>query len=121
MRIAVASLVSVCVAVVLAPTAGATTAPTLRVIPGSTPSIQGTGFVPRTIVRLRVTGSGVVLRLILVRSGSGGGFSVKLPIGSSCGVTVVNAAGAGTRHARVATGLARQCPPPPPIRAPGSG
>ena len=87
---------------------------------GPTLAIQGTGFVPRTIVRLRVTASGAVLRVVLVRSGVGGGFSVKLPIGAPCGVTVVNATGVGARHARVATGFARQCPPPPPIRAPGS-
>ena len=116
MRIALASLASVCVAVVGAPTVGATTAPKLQVVPGSMLSIQGTGFVPRTVVRLRVTGSGVVLRMFLVRSGPGGGFSVRLPLGQSCGMTVVNAAGTGNRHARVATGLARPCPPPPPIR-----
>jgi len=116
MRTAVASLVAICAIVVLGATSAAAAAPSLRVLPGSTLTIQGAGFVPRTVVRLRVTGSGAVLRTVLVRSGAGGGFSVKLPMGASCGVTVIDATGVRDRHARVATGFGRQCPPPPPIR-----
>jgi hypothetical protein len=115
-RIAIASLVCVLVAVAAAAAVSAATGPTLRVVPGSTLAVQGSGFVPRTLVRLRVTSLGKVLRVVLVRAGATGGFTARLPLGSACGVTVVSATGARGRHARVVTGLERLCPPPPPIR-----
>jgi hypothetical protein len=46
---------------------------------------------------------------------------MKVPLSGSCGVTLISAAGVRDRHARVATGFARQCPPPPSIRFPGAG
>ena len=120
-RIAVASLAAVSAAVFLAPPVGAAAPAALHVLPGSTLAVQGTGFVPNTVVRLRVTRSGTVLRVVLVRAGVRGGFTAKLPSAPGCGVTVVSATGALDRRARVATGLERRCPPPPPIRAPGAG
>ena len=120
MRTDVASLVASCAVVVLGAAPAVAAAPSLRVVPGSMRTIQGAGFVPRTIVRLRLTVTGSVLRLVLVRAGAGGGFSVTLPPPPTCGVIVVNATGVRDRHARVATDFGRRCPPPPPIRAPDS-
>lgn len=116
MRIAFASVVAICAVAVLGASPAVAAAPSLRVVQGSTLTIQGAGFVPRTIVRLRLTVSGSVLRMVLVRAGAGGGFSLTLPLSPKCGVIVVNATGVRERQARVATGLARPCPPPPPIR-----
>ena len=120
MRIAVVWLAVIAVAIALTPTAGAA-GPTLRVLPGSTLSVQGTGFVPRTVVRLRVTESGVVLRVVLVRTGARGGFVVRLPAVETCTPTQITATWVRGRLARVpAPWFVRECPPPPPLDpAPG--
>jgi hypothetical protein len=115
-RIAIPSLVSALVAVLTPPSAGAATEPTLRVVPGSTLAVHASGFVPRTVVRLRVMSSGKVLRVVFVRAGVAGGFTARLQLTPACGVIVVSAMGTRDRRAHVATGVARLCPPPPPIR-----
>jgi hypothetical protein len=115
MRLAAASLLAICVAVALAPTAGAA-GPTLRVVPGPSLAVQGAGFVPQTLVRLRLTGSGHVLRVVLVRAGTRGGFLVRFPALERCSPSLITATGTRERQARVpAAWFVRECPPPPPL------
>ena len=120
MRIAVTSFVCALAVAALCAAAGAATGPALRVVPGSMLAVQGSGFVPRTVVRLRLTSAGKVLGVVVVRAGAGGGFTARLTARPACGVAVVTATGVGDRRARVATGLTRLCPPPPPIPSPGA-
>jgi hypothetical protein len=115
MRIVVASILAAGLTAALAPTAEAA-APTLRVVPGPALAVQGTGFVPRTLVRLRLTQPGEVVRAVWVRTGSRGGFLVRFPALEPCSVGQITASGARTLRARVPTAwLVRECPPPPPL------
>jgi len=116
MRIAVGGMLAICAGTLLASTATAATTPTLRVTPGPSLTVQGAGFVPRSLVRLRVTDSGVVLRVVSVRAGARGGFLVRFPSLETCSPTAITAAGTLGRQARVpAAWFVRECPPPPPL------
>jgi hypothetical protein len=115
MWILVATAAAVCIVTALAPAAGAAT-PTLRMVPGAPLAVEGTGFVPRTTVRLRLTSSGRLQRVVVVRTGVQGGFRRRLPEPQTCSLTVVTATGAGGRQARLPmTWFVRRCAPPPPI------
>ena len=116
MRIVVASIVVACVAAAtLASTATAAT-PTVRVVTAPSLTVRGTGFVPRTIVRLRLVRAGDVVRSVRVRAGSRGGFLVRFPALEACSVTAITASGQRERRARVpAAWFVRECPPPPPL------
>lgn len=114
MRTVVAAILVSCVAAALAPSAAAR-GPTLRVVPGPALAVAGQGFVPRTLVRVRLTRAGDVVRAVWVRAGSRGGFLVRFPALETCSVTLVSASGARERRARVpAAWFVRECPPPPP-------
>jgi hypothetical protein len=115
MRIAVVTMLAMGLAAALAATAGAA-GPTLRVVPGPSLTVQGTGFVPRTLVRLRVTSTGAVVRTAVVRTGAKGGFVTRFPLLEMCSATRITAAGVRDRLARVPTAwFVRECPPPPPL------
>jgi len=115
MRVAAIVLAAIGLVTVLAPGAGAA-GPTLRVVPGPALAVQGAGFVPRTTVRVRLTGEGVVLRVAVVRTGPRGGFVVRFSALESCSATSITATGARERQARVPTAwFVRECPPPPPL------
>lgn len=116
MRIVASSVVAACVvAAALTGTASAAT-PTLRVVTAPTLTVQGAGFVPRTLVRLRLVQAGDVIRSVRVRAGSRGGFLVRFPALEACSVSAITAWGAGERRARVpAAWFVRECPPPPPL------
>jgi len=115
MRIAIVTVGAICAGTLLASTAMAAT-PTLRVTPGPSLTVQGAGFVPRSLVRLRVTDSGAVLRMVTVRAGARGGFLVRFPSLETCSPTAITATGPGVRPARVPTAwFVRECPPPPPL------
>ena len=73
MRIAAASLLVTCVAALLATADVRAAGPALRIVPGPSLAVAGTGFVPRTIVLVRLKGPDVA-RLVRVRSGRNGGF-----------------------------------------------
>jgi hypothetical protein len=110
------TLVVAALVTVTASTAAAASSPSLRVVPGPALTIAGAGFVPRTLVRLRLTSSGRVLRILSVRTGGRGGFHVRFPALEACSPTLITAAGAGGRLARVpAAWFVRECPPPPPL------
>lgn len=120
MRAAVAVALVVCSSMIVVPSAPAS-APVLRVVPGPTLVVAGAGFVPRTLVRLRLTRSGVVVRTTSVRAGGRGGFVVRLPGIEACATTLVTATGVQGRRPRVpASWFVRECPPPPPL-APALG
>ena len=88
--------------------------PALRIVPGPSLAVAGTGFVPRTIVLLRLKGPDVA-RLVRVRSGRNGGFLVRFAI-ENCSLTAITAAGTQNRSARIPTPwFVRECPPPPPL------
>ena len=96
--------------------ASAASSPSLRVVPGPTLALAGAGFVPRTLVRLRITSTGHVLRVASVRTGARGGFLVRFPALEPCSPTLVVASGIDGRRARVPTvWFVRECPPPPPL------
>ena len=122
MRIAVIMVLAICAGALSASTAVAGT-PTLRVTPGPSLTVQGAGFVPRSLVRLRVTDSGVVLRVVSVRAGARGGFLVRFPSLETCSPTAITATGPGVPQTRVPLAwFVRECPPPPPLApAPNPG
>ena len=98
--------------------AEAAASPTLRIVPGQSLVVAGTGFVPRTVVVLRVGGPDVA-RVARVRSGRTGQFRATFPSLTTCSVSSVTARGARDRFARVPVAwFVRECPPPPPL-APG--
>ena len=114
MRRLLLTLVLAALVAVPASTAAASSSPSLRVVPGPTLTIAGAGFVPRALVRLRLTSSGRVLRILSVRTGGRGGFLVRFPALETCSPTLITASGAGGRLARVpAAWFVRECPPPP--------
>jgi len=115
MRIAVVTVLAICAGALWASTAVAA-APTLRIVPGLSLTVQGAGFLPRSLVRLRVTDSGSVLRVVSVRTGSRGGFLVRFAALETCSPTAITATGPGVRQARVPLAwFVRECPPPPPL------
>jgi hypothetical protein len=94
------------------------TAPTLHVASGPSLVLVGTGFAPRSLVRLRVSGPGVDRRAS-VRVGDRGGFTTRFAGLDPCSVKEATASGANGARARVPTPwFVRECPPPPPL-APG--
>lgn len=114
MRIAGVSLLVACVAALLATADVRAAGPTLRTVPGPSLAVAGTGFVPRTIVLLRLKGPDVA-RLVRVRSGRNGGFLVRFAV-ANCALTSVTATGVRGRVARVPIAwFVRECPPPPPL------
>lgn len=116
MRVSVLTLVA---AGVICAGAESAATPTLRVAPGPSLTLAGAGFVPRTVVVLRLKGPSVA-RLARVRSGRGGGFLVRFAV-DGCSVTTVTAVGVGSRTARVPTAwFVRECPPPPPLAPVGN-
>jgi hypothetical protein len=117
-RIALGSLFAVCVASLLVSGEIRAAAPTVRVVPGPSLAISGTGFVPRTLVRVRLVGHGIE-RVVRVRSGPTGGFLARFAL-EKCSLTAITASGIRSRSARVPTPwFVRECPPPPPL-APGA-
>jgi hypothetical protein len=89
-------------------------APTLRVVPGPSLAVAGTGFVPRTVVVLRLNGPAVE-RVVRVTSGRRGGFLVRFAL-EKCSLTTITASGIRSRSARIPLPwFVRECPPPPPL------
>jgi hypothetical protein len=116
-RIALASLLSACLAALLGVGDADAATPTIRVVPGPTLVVSGAGFVPRTFVRVRLAGPGID-RVVRVRSGRLGGFLARFAL-EKCSLTAITASGMGSRGARVPPSwFVRECPPPPPL-APG--
>jgi hypothetical protein len=104
--------------VLVAPGLAASDTPTLRVASGPSLVLVGTGFMPRSLVRVRVTGPGVD-RSLSVRAGAKGAFTTRFAGLDPCAVKQATASGAGGTRARVPTPwFVRECPPPPPL-APG--
>ena len=86
-------------------------APTLRVVPGPSLAVAGTGFVPRTVVVLRLNGPAVA-RVVRVTSGRRGGFLVRFAL-EKCSLTTITASGIRSRSARIPLPwFVRECPPP---------
>jgi hypothetical protein len=101
---------------VTAASAAATYSAHVRVAPGPTLVVVGSGFAPRETVRLHVTGKGIDRRAA-VRAGARGGFLVRFAGVERCSPTAVAAVGADSRRARVpAAWFIRECPPPPPLQ-----
>ena len=115
MRIVLAAILAAGMTGVSA-SAAAAAAPALRVVPGPALAVQGTGFVPRALVQLRLAQAGDVVRAVWVRAGSRGGFLVRFPALERCSVSQITASGPRARQARVpTTWFIRECPPPPPL------
>ena len=118
MRIVLVWLVAACVAGLLGSADARAAAPTLRVVSGPSLTIAGAGFVPRTMVRVRLIGPSTE-RTVRVRTGPAGGFVARFAL-ERCSLTAITASGLGSRSARVpTTWFVRECPPPPPL-APGA-
>jgi hypothetical protein len=103
-------------AVGLATSSAAATAPTLRL--GSTTGLAlvGSGFKPRVLVTVRVVAPDFTRRVV-VRAGPRGVFRVTLPALDRCEPTLVVARAANGAVARVPVPrLVRDCMPPPPIQ-----
>lgn len=116
MRIVAASLIAACAAAAALPSTAAAATPTLRVVTAPALAVQGAGFVPRTLVRLRLVRAGEIVRSVRVRAGSRGGFLVRFPALEACSVSAITASGPGERRSRVpASWFVRECPPPPPL------
>jgi hypothetical protein len=96
----------------------ASTTPRLRVASGSSLVLVGTGFAPRSLVRLRVTGPGVDRRAS-AKASARGGFTTGVTVLYPCSIREATASAANGTRARVPTPwFVRECPPPPPL-APG--
>ncbi len=123
MRIALVSAFAA-VALVAVPPGDATVAassgaPTLRVGNGPFMVLVGSGFAPRSLVRVRVTGNGIDRRAS-VRTNLRGGFVTRFPGLDRCSVKQATARTIGGVLARVPPPwFIRECPPPPPL-APGA-
>jgi hypothetical protein len=92
--------------------------PTLRIVPGPSLVVAGTGFVPQTVVVVRVGGPDAA-RVARVRSGRTGRIRAAFPGLTTCSASAVTARGVRDRFARVPVAwFVRECPPPPPL-APG--
>lgn len=115
-----ARLILVC-AIVAAPTAlaaSASVAPVIRVAPGHSLGVSGSGFAPRALVRIRIVGAGIDRRA-QVRASARGAFMFRFAAVERCSVDEVIATTAAGARARVpAAWFVRECPPPPPL-APG--
>ena len=102
-------------------TAASSGAPTLRVGNGQFLVLVGSGFAPRSLVRVRVTGPGVDRRTS-VRASIGGSFLTRFNGVDRCSVQEATASAIiGGARARVPRPwFLRECPPPPPL-APSVG
>ena len=124
MRIALVSVLAA-VALVAVPAgagsgAASSDAPTLRVGNGEFLVLVGSGFAPRSLVRVRVTGPGVDRRTS-VRASIGGRFVTRFTGIERCSVKEATASAFGGARARVPRPwFLRECPPPPPL-APSVG
>ena len=117
MRIIAASLLAAILTLSVGAADASAAAPTLRVVPGPSLIVSGGGFLPRTMVVLRLQGPDIK-RVTRVRSGRNGRFLVRFAL-ETCSLTAVTATGVRNRTARVPTAwFVRECPPPPPL-APG--
>jgi hypothetical protein len=122
MRIALVSALAA-VSLVAAPGGAATPAaaggsPALRVGNTQFMSVVGSGFAPRSLVRVRVTGFGMD-RSVSVRANLRGGFLARFPEVDRCSVRLATARTPRGLLARIPPSwFARECPPPPPL-APG--
>jgi len=119
------ALVSVLAVVVLVAVAGAGSGaassgiPTLRVGNGEFLVLVGSGFAPRSLVRVRVTGNGID-RQALVRASLRGSFVTRFADLDRCAAKQVTARTMGGVLVRVPPPwFIRECPPPPPL-APGA-
>ena len=122
MRIALVSAFTAVALVAVSPgdatAAAAGGAPTLRVGNGQFIVLVGSGFVPRSLVRLRVTGNGIDRRAS-IRANLRGGFVMRFPGLDRCSVKQATARTIGGALVRVPPPwFIRECPPPPPL-APG--
>jgi hypothetical protein len=91
-------------------------APALRVGTGPSLAIVGTGFAPRSVVRLHLVGPGIDRRST-VRAGARGGFFVSFAGYGRCSVDAVTAIAPNGVRTRVPTPwFVRECPPPPPLQ-----
>jgi hypothetical protein len=122
MRIALASALAL-LALVAVPGGFATVAasggtPTLRIGNGPFMVIVGSGFAPRSLVRVHVTGNGIDRRAS-IRANLRGTFVTRFPGLDRCAVKQVTARTIGRALVRVPPPwFIRECPPPPPL-APG--
>jgi|RhiMethySRZTD1v2_1073278.scaffolds.fasta_scaffold69783_3 hypothetical protein len=122
MRIALASALAL-VALVAVPGGAATVAasgstPTLRIGNGPFMVLVGSGFAPRSLVRVHVTGNGIERRAS-IRANLRGYFVTRFPGLDRCAVKQVTARTIGGALVRVPPPwFIRECPPPPPL-APG--
>ena len=122
MRIALVSALAA-VALVAVPGGAATVmasggAPTLRIGNGQFMVLVGSGFAPRSLVRVRVTGNGIDRRAS-IRANLRGAFLTRFPGLDRCAVKQVTARTIGGVLVRVPPPwFIRECPPPPPL-APG--
>ena len=117
MRFALASSLAALVWIATTTAAGAAT-PILRVGTGPTLAVVGSGFAPKTVVRIHIVGTGVDRRAS-IRAGATGTFVFRFAEIGRCSVeavTATTASGARTRVPR--PWFIRECPPPPPL-APG--
>jgi len=125
MRIALGSVFAAVALVAVSAGAGSTAAssgaPTLRVGNGQFLVLVGSGFAPRSLVRVRVTGPGVDRRTS-VRASIGGSFVTRFNGIDPCSVQEATASAiVGGARARVPRPwFLRECPPPPPL-APSPG
>ncbi len=114
--LAAVSLVAVSVAVAAPGAAGGS--PTLRAGNTDFMSVVGSGFAPRSLVRVRVTGFGMD-RSVSVRANRRGGFIARFPEVDRCSVKLATARTTRGVLARIPPSwFVRECPPPPPL-APG--
>jgi len=117
MRSAVALLVVVCAAVSSA-AAFAAASPVVRVGTGQSLTVVGSGFTPRALVRLHVSGPSLDRRTS-VRATARGTLLVRFAGLEKCSVDEVTATTTTGARARVPRAwFIRECPPPPPL-APG--
>lgn len=122
MRIALVSALAL-VALVAVPGGAAAVAasastPTLRIGNGPFMVLVGSGFAPRSMVRVHVTGNGIDRRAS-IRANLRGGFVTRFPGLDRCAVKQATARTTGGALARVPPPwFIRECPPPPPL-APG--
>ena len=115
MRILVVSLLAGLVAAVQPVAVPAAVAATLRIAPGEHLTVVGSGFRPRTLVRVHVAGPGVD-RVKRVRADAGGRLTAPFLL-ERCAVDEVTATAANGVRARVSPAwFVRECPPPPPLQ-----
>jgi hypothetical protein len=97
--------------------AGATDRPAIRVSATPALTIVGSGFAPRSLVRVRVdVRASELVKTAVVRTGSRGGFVVRFAGLEPCSPRGVTATAAGGLQARVpAAWFVRECPPGPPL------